>query len=755
MRRVININRAWKFQNHPTKKGKPPRRFSKKWESVDLPHTWNALDGQDGGSDFYRNTCVYCKEIESGTIINKSFNDDKYVYLELCGANATAKVYVNGRAAGQHEGGFSTYRCDITPYIKKGKALITIEVDNRNNNYVYPQMADFTFFGGIYRDVNLIIVDKAHFELDYFGSPAIAVTPVVNDDGSADVTVESFAVNVSDEYTVRYTIGSENIIVPVNNSKAVFHFDKPHLWDGRNDPFLYEVSAELIKRASIVDKISTRFGIRTFKVDPDKGFFLNGKPYPLRGVSRHQDRLDKGWAISKRDHREDMELIKEIGANTIRLAHYQHDQYFYDLCDEYGMVIWAEIPFISSFMPGKQAEENTLSQMKELIIQNYNHPSIVCWGIANEISIGGITDELIENLKKLNELCHELDKTRLTTIANLSIEGNDSPLNFITDILSYNHYFGWYMGDVEDNGPWFDEFHKDNPNLCLGLSEYGCEGIIAYHNDEPKVQDYSEEYQAYYHEKMLETIEARPFLWSTHVWNMFDFASDMRDEGGVKGRNNKGLVTFDRKIKKDSFFIYKAHWSDEPFVHICSSRYVDRTNKKIDIKVYSNCPEVTLIVNGAEIAALKGDKIFVFKDVPLDKMENSVRAVSGDIVDAVRFRVVAEPNESYVLKNVESGSNAANWFDSSETEGRELQFPEGYFSVKDKIGDIMKTPEGEAFVNEWIDKISKQANMTVSKGMMNMVKNFTIEKVFAMAGERVPKVLIFDINDSLNKIKKP
>ncbi len=755
MRRVININRAWKFQNHPTKKGKPPKRFPKKWESVDIPHTWNALDGQDGGSDFYRNTCVYCKEIESGTIINKRSNDDKCIYLELCGANASALVYVNGHIAGRHEGGFSTYRCDITPFIKKGKALITIEVDNRNNNTIYPQMADFTFFGGIYRDVNLIIVDKVHFDLDYFGSPAITATPVVNEDGSADVTVEAFASNAPDDYSVRYTIGAKSITVPVDAPKAVFHFDTPHLWNGRNDPFLYEVSAELVNRASVVDKISTRFGIRTFKVDPDKGFFLNNKPYPLRGVSRHQDRLDKGWAISKRDHQEDIELIKEIGANTIRLAHYQHDQYFYDLCDEYGMIIWAEIPFISSFMPGPQAEENTLSQMKELILQNYNHPSIVCWGIANEITIGGLTDELIENLKKLNDLCHKLDKTRLTTIANLSIEGNDSPLNFITDVLSYNHYFGWYMGDVEDNGPWFDEFHKENPNLCLGLSEYGCEGIIAYHNDDPKVQDYSEEYQAYYHEKMLETIEARPFLWSTHVWNMFDFASDMRDEGGVKGRNNKGLVTFDRKIKKDSFYIYKAHWSKEPFVHICSSRYIDRTNKNIDIKVYSNCSQVTLLVNGKETATLKGDKIFIFKDVVLDKTENSVRVVSGDVVDAARFRVVSEPNESYVLKNVEGGSNAANWFDTTDAEGRELQFPEGYFSVKDKIGDIMKTSEGEAFVNEWIDKISKQANMTVSKGMMNMVKNFTIEKVFAMAGDRVPKVLIFDINESLNKIKKP
>ncbi len=755
MRKVISINRAWKFQNRPTKNGKPPRRFPKKWETVDLPHTWNAFDGQDGGSDYYRNTCVYCKEVESGGIINALSNIDKSVYLELCGANSVARVFVNGSLAGYHEGGFSTYRCDITHLIKKGRALITIEVDNRTSEYIYPQMADFTFFGGLYRDVNLIIVNKSHFDLDYFGGPAIMVTPKVNEDGSADVTVEAFAVRTLDDDTIRYTIGAQSITAPVNEPKAVFHFDSPHLWDGRNDPFLYEVKAELIRHTGTIDNISTKFGIRTFSVDPDKGFFLNGKPYPLRGVSRHQDRLNKGWAVSRRDHKEDMELIKEVGANTIRLAHYQHDQYFYDLCDENGMIVWAEIPFISSFMPGEKAEENTLSQMKELIIQNYNHPSIVCWGIANEISIGGITDELLKNLNNLNSMCHELDKTRLTTIANLSIEPYDSPLNFITDILSYNHYFGWYAGDVADNGPWFDEFHKANPDRCIGLSEYGCEGITAYHNDDPKVQDYSEEYQAYYHEKMLEMIEQRPFIWSTHVWNMFDFASDMRDEGGVKGRNNKGLVTFDRRIKKDAFYIYKAHWSSEPFVHICSKRYIDRTEKQIDVKVYSNCPEVTLRVNGEDFSTQQGEKIFLFKGVLLNKTENIVVAVSGDATDTAKFRIVAEPNSSYVLKNAAGGENASNWFDNKISAGRELEFPDGCFSVRDKIGDIMKTPEGEELINGWIDKISVQANMTVSKGMMNMVKNFTVERVFAMAGDRVPIDIMFDVNESLNKIKKP
>lgn len=755
MRKVVNINRAWKFSKEPCKNGKPPKRFPKKWQSVDLPHTWNNLDGQDGNNDFYRGICVYCKEVESGSIIDTLANIDKTVYLELKGANSSAKIFVNGCLAGCHEGGFSTYRCDISHLIKKGRALITIEVDNSKNDYIYPQMADFTFFGGLYRDVNLIIVEKTHFSLEYFGSNGIKVTPILNEDGSADVECEAYVQRAEQNDKVKFTIGQESKIVSANDARASFHIENPILWNGRIDPHLYTLKSQLMRKATCLDEVDTSFGIRSFKVDPEKGFILNGKPYALRGVSRHQDRLNKGWAISQRDHREDMELIRDLGANTIRLAHYQHDQYFYDLCDEYGMVVWAEIPFISTFMKGEKAEENTLSQMKELIIQNYNHPSIACWGIANEITIGGESPELKENLIKLNNMCHELDKTRLTTIASLSMLEMDSELNKITDILSYNHYFGWYLGETKDNEVWLDEFHKKYPNRCIGLSEYGCEGVTAYHTDEPRIQDYTEEYQAYYHEKMLEIIQARPYLWATHVWNMFDFASDIRDEGGMKGRNNKGLVTYDRKIKKDSYYIYKAYWSDKPFVHICSKRYIDRTSKTIDIKVYSNCKEVTLFVNSKEYATLEGDKIFIFKNVPLDRLENSIVARSEEQSDAARFRVVEKENEAYKLENAQTDENAKNWFVDKAPDGRELKFNDDCFSIKDKLGDIMKCPEGRELINDWIKRVGDETGVTLSKGMLNMIKNFTIEKAFQMAGDRVPVSLMFDINEKLIEIRKP
>lgn len=747
MRKILNINDNWMFHKGPMKNGKVPKKPKSDWQNVNLPHTWNNLDGQDGGSDFYRDTCWYCKEI------SLDLSPTDVAYIEFLGANSVCEIYANGDLIKRHEGGYSTFRANLTPYIKRKKIKLAVKVDNSDNKNIYPQTADFTFFGGIYRDVNIIVTSIRHFDLDYYGTTAITATPVVNNDGSADVELCAYTKNAGENDTVKFTVDSKSFETNIvgNKATAQIHFDTPHLWNGRKDPFLYEFSAKLIHDGDVCDMTVDHFGIRTFKIDSDKGFFLNGKSYPLHGVSRHQDREDMGWAITRKEHEEDMNLICEVGANTIRLAHYQHSPVFYDLCDEKGMVVWAEIPFISVFSKTSGAMKNTIHQMKELVLQNYNRPSIVCWGIANEITIGGECHELYDNLEKLNDLCHELDKTRLTTMANLSMVEPESEMNKITDIVSYNHYFGWYMGNVDDNGPWLDNFHKINPDVCLGVSEYGCEGILKYHNDEPKMQDYSEEYQAYYHEKMLETFSTRPYLWSTHVWNMFDFASDMRDEGGVKGRNNKGLVTYDRKTKKDSFYIYKAYWCDEPFVHICSKRYVDRTSENIDIKVYSNQNEVTLFVNGVETETIKADKIFVFKNIKLKKGENTVIVKTETEQDSARFNLTDIPNESYVL--VKAKNEGKNWFDDLETD-KKVEFKEGYFNLEDKIGDIMKNPEGEKFILEMVDKISSEMGMNISKGMMNMVKNFTASRVFDMAGDRVPQSAKVWVAQQLSKIKK-
>ena len=343
-----------------------------------------------------------------------------------------------------------------------------------------------------------------------------------------------------------------------------------------------------------------------------------------------------------------MELIKEVGTNTIRLAHYQHDDYFYDLCDQYGMVVWAEIPFISKMYKAREAQENALSQLKELIIQNYNHPSIICWGVGNEITLKGTEDGQIEAFKELNELAKKLDQTRYTTLANMSYIDPNSEFNKITDIVSYNHYMGWYYDEVESSGPRLDQDRKNNPDLIFGVSEYGAEGNIYYHTDKPKQSDYSEEYQTFFHEHMAKVLMERKYLWATHIWNMFDFASDARDEGGVQGRNNKGLVTYDRKIKKDSFFIYKAYWSKEPFVHICERRFEKRHKPTMNVKIFSNQKKVSLNVNGKDYGTIKGDKTFIFKDIPLEMGEHKVIATSGDLKDEVIFIRQEQPELSYI-----------------------------------------------------------------------------------------------------------
>jgi beta-galactosidase len=392
--------------------------------------------------------------------------------------------------------------------------------------------------------------------------------------------------------------------------------------------------------------------------------------------------------------------------------------------------------------------------MTELVKQNWNHPSIVCWGLSNEITISGVDDDLMENHRVLNELCHKLDASRLTTIACVSMLETDSPLLGIPDILSYNHYFGWYGASVEDNGPWLDEFHLTNPNIALGLSEYGAEAVLRWHSDQPKMGDYSEEYQAYYHRRMLETFDTRPYLWSTHVWNMFDFASDMRDEGGVKGRNNKGLVTFDRKTKKDSYFVYKAWWSKEPFVHIAGRRFFHRAGETMTLTVYSNQPRVDLYLGGKLLAQQEGNRIFTF-NVPLRKLgKTRLNAVAGACVDKAAFRHVKKPNREYSMET--SASAGTNWFDSAG-KSVELEYPEGYFSIRDSIGDITQTEAGRALMEPILQKAMSEFGGTdfkPNKQMQKMLGGFSLERLIKMAGKNLDPAMVVELNKALNKVKK-
>ena len=743
MRETVCLNKKWAFTKGG---GDIPDKVPTDWCFVNLPHSWNGIDGQDGGGDYYRGRCRYVR-----SLTREELPEAERYYLEFKGVNSVADVYLNGEKVCHHKGGYSTFRADITPFLKD-ENIITVDVDNSDREDVYPRMADFTFYGGIYRDVFLVCVPESHFDLDYYGSKGITVTTSVKD-GTAVGEIAAYVTNRRAEqkliFTVRDKEGNTVFSLETDDEKVFFEIGNVTLWDGRKQPYLYTASAELSEDGNIIDKVETRFGCRSFAIDPNKGFFLNGRSYPLRGVSRHQDRPVKGNALSEADHREDMELICEMGANTIRLAHYQHDQYFYDLCDEKGMIVWAEIPYISHHVP--EARENSLQQMKELIAQNYNHPSIVVWGLSNEITMNGLSDDdLLENHRLLNELCHEMDKTRLTTIACVSMCDTKDPYIQIPDVIAYNHYFGWYGGDTSMNGPWFDAFHKEFPHIPIGVSEYGCEALD-WHSSKPQQGDYTEEYQAYYHEELIKQLFTREYLWATYVWNMFDFGADARNEGGENGMNHKGLVSFDRKYKKDSFYAYKAWLSEEPFVHICGKRYVDRVEEYTRVMVYSNLPEVELYVNGTPFARQRSDSRFFLFEVP-NKGETHLIAKAGDCKDSSVIRKVEVFNEKYRLK--EKGA-LLNWFDITE--------PEGCFSLNDKLGDILATEGGKRLFAGFMKAMTGApgtasfAGFEMNESMLKMMNGFTVLRLtnlLSTAGIKFTREQLLDINSQLNKIKK-
>lgn len=754
MRNIINLNQDWRFIQEDAGL---PNTLPSDWQQIDLPHTWNAVDGHDGNGSYDRGRFWYAKSFRKPV----QPLEGGRVYVDIPAAGQQAEVFVNGTSVIYHEGGYSTFRADITELCREDEDnLLVIACSNENKSSVYPQSADFTFYGGLYRGVNLISVPKTHFELEYYGGPGIQITPKTCEDGGALFEIESWVAGGDENFTVMYSVldarGKEVAagVRQADDTKLTLYVPEAHLWE-IDAPYLYTVTATLQRRNEAYDEVSARVGVRSFSCDPEKGFIINGKEIPLRGVSRHQDQLYKGNALTREDHYEDARLIKELGANTIRLAHYQHSQDFYDACDEMGFVVWAEIPFISVMNPDPDAHQNCISQMKELIIQNYNHPSICFWGISNEILIGGISDQLVENHKELNALCKELDPTRLTTIAHVTMTPVDSPVHYITDVESYNHYFGWYGGRMEDNGSWMDHFHEVHPEICLGLSEYGCEGIITYHGPNPACKDYSEEYQALYHEHMAKMLDERPWIWSSHVWNMFDFGCAARDEGGVAGRNNKGLMTMDRKTKKDSYYIYQAYWSKEPVLHLCGRRYAQRAGGTTEIRVYSNHPRVALYLNGKLVEEKSADKVFVFR-AALEEGQNIVTAVSGDLKDSMTLEKVEKEPAIYVLPEVnERAEGVANWFKLAGDLDLKapMEFPEGKYSIRDTMEEISKCPEAFAIVAEAV-KLAMNMKVAPGEGMWDMMKGMSLEKVGEMAGSMLPEGFVESLNGKLNKFDK-
>lgn len=640
-RQDILLNNDWNFRfSHQVQKGTEVR--------VDLPHTWNAQDALSGKIDYKRGIGNY----EKNLFIRPEWKG-KRLFIRFEGVNNIADVFINRRHIGEHRGGYGAFIFEITGKVEYGKEnSILVRVNNGEQLDIMPLVGDFNFYGGIYRDVHLLITDETCISpLDY-ASPGVRliqdsvshryakVRAIVDlSNGSSGNQEVELNVRLLDGQRV-VKEGTKNVNLSGNEvmqQELTFEIDQPHLWNGRQDPFLYQAEVTLFRNGQMVDRVTQPLGLCFYRIDSDKGFFLNGKHLPLKGVCRHQDRSEVGNALRPQHHEEDAALMLEMGVNAVRLAHYPQATYFYDLMDKNGIIVWAEIPFVGpggyndkGFVDLPAFRANGKEQLKELIRQHYNHPSICVWGLFNELTELG--DNPVEYIKELNVLAHQEDTTRPTTSASNQM----GDLNFITDAIAWNRYDGWYGGTPADLGKWLDRMHKDHPEICIAISEYGA-GASIYHQQDSLVKTvptswwHPENWQTYYHIENWKTISSRPYVWGSFVWNMFDFGAAHRTEGDRPGINDKGLVTFDRKVRKDAFYFYKANWNREkPMLYLTGKRNTVRTQRLQTITAFTNLSGAELFVNGKSYGKAIPDSyaILEWKNVELEPGENEIKVVS-------------------------------------------------------------------------------------------------------------------------------
>lgn len=636
IRKEENLNEEWRFIKSDQTAAESVNLNDSQWESVTLPHTWNTLDGQDGGSNYYRGIGWYRKHF----FVDKQ-NQGKNLYLQFDGASIVTTVFLNGKMVGVHKGAFGRFRMDITNLVKFGTDnVLAVKVNNASDANVAPKGGDFTICGGLYRDVNLLITDKLHITTADYGSPGVYITPSNVSEKSADISIRTTVVNddnaarrvkintiITDSLGKLVKAISTDRVIP-KNGQYVFNQKlgvlNPHLWNGENDPYLYQVTVDISLNGKLLDRVKQDFGLRTLEFNPNKGFILNGSKYLIKGVSLHQDKLNKGWALTNADQDESMSLIKEMGGNGIR-CHYQMSPYWYDLCQKNGTLVWGEIPVYQYENYTPAFVTNIKDQLRELIRQNYNNPSFIVWSIGNEC---GDNEKMYELFAELNTMVKNEDPNRFTTYANNRPHTPQEMVNY-TDVPAYNWYCGWYINEYNKYGPVehlddiIKDFRKTYPNKPIGISEYGAGGSIVQHEENPAPPDplgywHPEEYQSLVHEKYWAQVSKYDFFWGTFIWCMFDFASDSRKDGDVIGRNDKGMVSAGREYKKDVFYFYKANWTTTPFTYITSRRATNRSNANTYVKVYANCEAVELFIDGKTAGRLVSpDKIYVWKNLTI------------------------------------------------------------------------------------------------------------------------------------------
>jgi beta-galactosidase len=640
-RETTLLDSGWKFKLGESTNAQTAGFDDSGWQAVSIPHNWGWQEAQQG-RPYYRGPGWYRRELDVKPQAGKRY------FLRFEAASLVADVYLNGKFVGEHRGGFGAFCFEITTHLSAtGTNVLAVRVDNTKFPDLAPLSGDFSVYGGLYRPVHLLVTGEENFTPTDHASPGVEwlQTGMTQTQAVLDVTAEvSNDTRRQQAQTLIATVfdASGNPAARVEQAVTLaprvtapywlrVTVPHPHLWNGRKDPYLYKAVVELRTGNEVMDSVEQNIGLRYYRIDPDKGFFLNGQPYDLHGVDKHQDWFNKGWAVSDADLDTDISLIQEIGATCVRCAHYQHSDYFYSLCDQAGILVWAEIPQVNEIRDTPQFEEASRNQLEDLIRQNINHPSIFVWSLFNEIRAG--TPDPHRELQDLNHLAHGEDPTRPTIAATCT---SDLPqMNKIPDLLGWNIYPGWYpgWGTKEDFGRSLDARRNDSRHGGICISEYGAGANVAQHEQNPKQpnangQWHPEEWQAEVHEAAWAAMKERPFVWATFVWCMFDFAVSTRHEGGIPGRNDKGLVTYDRKIRKDAFYFYKANWSDEPVLYITSRRFTGRTNAVTDVKVYTNVKSVELLVNGTSFGKQTdaADGVFVWKDVTLKSGENKIEA---------------------------------------------------------------------------------------------------------------------------------
>lgn len=757
------INKEWMFIKE--RENQYSSSLIEKGELVNLPHTYNQEEAKTG-EEIFRGATWYQKKLDLN-----STDIEKELYLEIGAASLQSVIYVNGEKAAVNKTGYSMFRVYLTPYIEEGENLIAIRVSNEKDNTVYPLAGDFTFFGGIYRDVFLIKVEKQHFHLTDHSRDGLTISTEKINENDYEFKTKIHLNNTEDKVktaTLRLAINDqeENVIhkwkkeveLAANSSLVLDereNIENPQEWQGVSNPYLHQLHAELLIDGKVVDERTISFGFREVIVTSDQGVFLNGEAIQLNGVSRHQDFGEHGTAITKEMMDLDMSLITEMGANTVRLSHYQHDDYFYELCDREGLLVWTEIPF--NTIPTTTDSENTNAkeQLVSLIQQTRNHPSVFIYGIQNEITIAVENEHIYNLVKELNELAKELDPDRYTAQANIYSVDNESPIHRLTDLVGYNLYYGWYYGELDDLGERMDAFHKENPEIPVMISEFGSDANPQYQTYEPKVRDYTESYQLKLHENVIHTIDTRPYLLGGTVWNMFDFNSDGRDEGGKKGYNQKGLVTSDRKLKKDAFYLYKANWSKEPFVKIAESRFKKRHRKNNQFTILSNLPTFEVYLNNEKVMEVpsQGAKT-ILPDITLEEGINKLEIIGQDTddqkyYDQASFEKVSQPAEEYVYQAADTGQHVVNWFEKFDlSDVSEATLDKNAYSTFDTIGDLMNNEQTADILQKYF------GTMFESERFSDMKELATLESLAKLRNLNIPKELLTVMNKELNTVTK-